>query len=217
MTKNEVLELSVAIRLLALFPMLAGFFYKLGLLYPLKLDFLISSYSYIELALSSYSSIFVILYAALLLILNFITDYKTASLNWMLMWICGFLIVCSIVLSLTFGFDRSFLIFLIKIAIALISLVFILKSDKTIIKISAVVLGISLTSLLDGYHTLTKIAYTKSQPIKAILKDNNNYRDDWRVLDKSSEYLILININNTRKTNYEIKIIKLENIDKFLN
>lgn len=55
--ENHFKKIINIIPVLAILPLIIGIFFKLGYLIPFDLKFLITSFSYSELALSSYSSV----------------------------------------------------------------------------------------------------------------------------------------------------------------
>lgn len=73
MNKIQINDVLTYIPIITIIPLIIGIFYKVGYLLLFDLQFLISSFSYTELALSSYSSILfalVSLYAYSLMKLN---------------------------------------------------------------------------------------------------------------------------------------------------
>ena len=79
MNKIQVNDLLTYIPVITIIPLIIGIFYKIGYLLAFDLQFLISSFSYTELALSSYSSILfalVSLHAYSIMKLNFLENIK---------------------------------------------------------------------------------------------------------------------------------------------
>ena len=75
MNKIQINDVLTYIPIITIIPLIIGIFYKVGYLLLFDLQFLISSFSYTELALSSYSSILfalVSLYSYSIMKLNFL-------------------------------------------------------------------------------------------------------------------------------------------------
>ena len=75
MNKIQINDVLTYIPIITIIPLIIGIFYKVGYLLLFDLQFLISSFSYTELALSSYSSILfalVSLYSYSIMRLNFL-------------------------------------------------------------------------------------------------------------------------------------------------
>lgn len=192
------------IPVLALLPVIVGIFFKIGYLIPFDLKFLISSFSYSELALSSYSSILfalVSLYGYSLMKLN-ILDH----VSWKLICLANASFVIVHYLPI---FDMTF-IDLVEKLILLNALIFFNFKKDLITKVICIFLLVVVAPAINGFGKYYEFESVASNIV--VLKEDTT---EWLLVEKLSDTLVLVDKKTLADKNYRFKFIDLKEI-KFM-
>lgn len=187
---------------LALLPLIIGIFFKLGYLIPFDLKFLITSFSYSELALSSYSSLLfalVSLYGYSLMKLHILDN-----ISWKLIFVANTSFVIVHYLPI---FDMTFLDLVEKLLLLNALIFFNFKRDLVTRAICIFILVV-VAPAVNGFAKYYEFESVASNIV--VLEGDST---EWLLVEKLSDTLVLVDKKTLRDKNYRFKFIDLKEID----
>lgn len=187
---------------LALLPLIIGIFFKLGYLIPFDLKFLITSFSYSELALSSYSSLLfalVSLYGYSLMKLHILDN-----ISWKLIFVANTSFVIVHYLPI---FDTIFLDLVEKLLLLNALIFFNFKRDL-VARVICIFILVVVAPAVNGFAKYYEFESVASNII--VLEGDST---EWLLVEKLSDTLVLVDKKTLRDKNYRFKFIELKEID----
>lgn len=187
---------------LALLPLIIGIFFKLGYLIPFDLKFLITSFSYSELALSSYSSLLfalVSLYGYSLMKLHILDN-----ISWKLVFVANTSFVIVHYLPI---FDMTFL-YLVEKLLLLNALIFFNFKRDLVTRVICIFILVVVAPAVNGFAKYYEFESVASNIV--VLEGDST---EWLLVEKLSDTLVLVDKKTLRDKNYRFKFIDLKEID----
>jgi|GEM_PF-1402233 len=203
MNKIQFNEVLTYIPIITIIPLITGVFYKLGYLLLFDLQFLISSFSYTELALSSYSSIIfalVSLYSYSIMKLDILEKISRS-----LIFSINFIIIVIHYLPI---FDMTFFELILKL-LFLNTLIFFNITKSLIIKTVCIFIVLVVAPTINGINKYYE--FPKEASNKIVLKDDPT---EWYLVDKISNILVLVDKTTLANREYRYKFVELKDIDQ---
>lgn len=203
MKKIQVNDVLTYIPIITIIPLIIGVFYKVGYLLLFDLQFLISSFSYSELALSSYSSI---LFALVALYAYSIMKFDVLDrISWKLI---VFINIIFIVIHYLPVFDMTFFSLILKL-IFINTFIFFNKTSNLVVK------SVCVFMLLVVAPTVNGISKNYEFPTKAsnkiVLKDDST---EWYLVEKVSDTLVLVDKTTLASRDYRYKFVELKDVEQ---
>ena len=188
--------------ILAILPLIIGISFKLGYLIPFDLKFLINSFSYSELALSSYTSVLfalVSLYGYSLMKLHILDN-----ISWRLIFILNITFIIVHYLPI---FDMNFLNLIEKL-ILMNALVFFNLKKGLITKLICIFLIVIVAPALNGFEKYYEFQSEASNIV--VLKDDST---EWLLVEKISDTLVLVDRKTIENKEYSFKFIDVKEVN----
>lgn len=199
---SSVYNLITFIPALTFLPLIIGIFFKLGYLIPFDLRFLITSFSYSELALSSYSSVLfalVSLYGYSLMKLHILDE-----ISWKLIFTLN---VSLIIVHYLPVFDMNFLDLIEKL-ILMNALVFFNFRKDLITKFICIFLIVVVAPVLNGFEKYYEFQSEASNVV--VLKNDST---EWLLVEKISDTLVLVDKKTIENKEYSFKFIDVKEVN----
>lgn len=187
---------------LALLPLIIGIFFKLGYLVPFDLKFLITSFSYSELALSSYASLLfalVSLYGYSLMKLHILDN-----ISWKLVFVANTSFVIVHYLPI---FDMTFLDLVEKLLLLNALIFFNFKRDL-VTRVICIFILVVVAPAVNGFAKYYEFESVASNIV--VLEGDST---EWLLVEKLSDTLVLVDKKTLRDKDYRFKFIDLKEID----
>lgn len=200
--KIKEAPLSELIASLSALILIIGLSYKVGYYYPKPLLSLwvVSFFNPLDLAFTALKILFIYIFG--LLIIDKSMFGESGSKNILVTGIGVTLLPVAI------GIYSGDFLTVLPVALGMISVLMLIKAEKIARIICIVVLAI-VTPFLQGLADVDSDLKRNRLP-KVYLTNNDNYADDWRMLDKLNDRLLLINIKNHK----QLKIVEISEITK---
>lgn len=205
MTDNRITvnDIIVWLPVITILPLIIGIFYKIGYLVPFDLQFLISSFSYTELALSSYSAI---LYGLTSLLAFAII--KDESLPRFPIWSILGINTAFIVTHYTSPFNLTFINLLETLTFINAFLLFSFNKG-IVIRMICIFALLVVSPALTGLNKYWEFPKEASQ--RVVLKNDST---EWYLVDKVADTLVLVDKKSLQDKNYVFKFVDIKEIDK---
>lgn len=203
MNKIQINDLLTYIPIITIIPLIIGIFYKVGYLLLFDLQFLISSFSYTELALSSYSSILfalVSLYAYSLMKLNLLD-----KISWKLIVFANLAFIGTHYLPI---FDMTFFDLILKL-LYLNTLIFFNRTKSLVVKSVCVFMALVVAPAVNGINK--NYEFPKEASNKIVLKGDST---EWYLVEKVSETLVLVDKDTLVSRDYRYKFVELKDVEQ---
>jgi len=203
MNKIQFNEVLTYIPIITIIPLITGVFYKLGYLLLFDLQFLISSFSYTELALSSYSSIIfalVSLYSYSIMKLDILE-----KISWSLIFSINFIVIVIHYLPI---FDMTFFELILKL-LFLNTLIFFNITKSLMMRTVCIFIVLVVAPTVNGINKYYE--FPKEVSNKIVLKDDPT---EWYLVDKISNILVLVDKTTLANKEYRYKFVELKDIDQ---
>lgn len=203
MNKLQINDVLTYIPIITLIPLIIGIFYKVGYLLLFDLQFLISSFSYTELALSSYSSILfalVSLYAYSLMKLNLLD-----RISWKLIVFANLIFIGTHYLPI---FDMTFFDLVLKL-LYLNTLIFFNTTKSLVVKSVCVFMVLVVAPAVNGMSK--NYEFPKEASNKIVLKGDST---EWYLVEKVANTLVLVDKDTLASRNYRYKFIELKDVEQ---
>lgn len=203
MNKLKINDVLTYIPIITIIPLIIGIFYKVGYLLLFDLQFLISSFSYTELALSSYSSILfalVSLYAYSLMKLNLLE-----KISWKLILFANFIGVVTHYLPI---FNMTFFDLILKLLFLNI-LIFFNITKSLIVKSVCVFMALVVAPAVNGMSK--NYEFPKEASNKIVLKGDST---EWYLVEKVADTLVLVDKDTLVSRDYRYKFVELKDIEQ---
>lgn len=187
---------------LALLPLIIGIFFKLGYLVPFDLKFLITSFSYSELGLSSYASLLfalVSLYGYSLMKLHILDN-----ISWKLVFVANTSFVIVHYLPI---FDMTFLDLVEKLLLLNALIFFNFKRDL-VTRVICIFILVVVAPAVNGFAKYYEFESVASNIV--VLEGDST---EWLLVEKLSDTLVLVDKKTLRDKDYRFKFIDLKEID----
>lgn len=188
--------------ILAILPLIIGIFFKLGYLIPFDLKFLITSFSYSELALSSYSSVLfalISLYGYSLMKLHILDN-----VSWRLIFILNISFITVHYLPV---FNMNFLDLIEKLILMNAFVFFNFRKDL-ITKFICIFLIVVVAPAINGFEKYYEFQSKASNIV--VLKDDST---EWLLVEKISDTLILVDKKTIENKEYSFKFIDVKEVN----
>lgn len=191
------------IPIITIIPLIIGIFYKVGYLLLFDLQFLISSFSYTELALSSYSSI---LFALVSLYSYSIMKFNILErVSWQLILFANLVCIGTHYLPI---FDMSFFELILKL-VFLNTLIFFNTTKSLVVKAICIFMVLVVAPAVNGINK--NYEFTKQASNKIVLKDDTT---EWYLVEKISDTLVLVDKSTLANREYRYKFVELKDIEQ---
>lgn len=203
MNKIELNDVLTFIPVITIIPLIIGIFYKIGYLLPFDLQFLISSFSYTELALSSYSSILfalVSLYAYSIMKLNILDQ-----ISWKLIVFINFIFI---VIHYFPIFDMTFFSLILKL-IFINTLIFFNITKSLVVKSVCIFMVLVVAPAVNGISK--NFEFPNKASNKIVLKDDST---EWYLVEKVSDTLVLVDKTTLANRDYRYKFVDLKDVEQ---
>lgn len=203
MNKIQINDVLTYIPIITLIPLIIGIFYKVGYLLLFDLQFLISSFSYTELALSSYSSILfalVSLYAYSLMKLNLLD-----KISWKLIAFANLIFIGTHYLPI---FDMTFFDLILKL-LFLNTLIFFNTTKSLVVKSVCVFVVLVVAPAVNGMSK--NYEFPEKASNKIVLKDDST---EWYLVEKVSDTLVLVDKATLASRDYRYKFVELKDVEQ---
>lgn len=203
MNKIELNDVLTFIPVITIIPLIIGIFYKIGYLLPFDLQFLISSFSYTELALSSYSSILfalVSLYAYSIMKLNILDQ-----ISWKLIVFINFIFI---VIHYFPIFDMAFFSLILKL-IFINTLIFFNITKSLVVKSVCIFMVLVVAPAVNGISK--NFEFPNKASNKIVLKDDST---EWYLVEKVSDTLVLVDKTTLANRDYRYKFVDLKDVEQ---
>lgn len=203
MNKLQINDVLTYIPIITLIPLIIGIFYKIGYLLLFDLQFLISSFSYTELALSSYSSI---LFALVSLYGYSIMKFEVIEqVSWKLILIVNLICVGTNYLPI---FDMTFFDLILKLLFLNI-LIFFNITKSLIVKSVCVFMALVVAPAVNGMSE--NYEFPKEASNKIVLKGDST---EWYLVEKVSDTLVLVDKDTLVSRDYRYKFVELKDVEQ---
>lgn len=202
MNKIQINDVLTYIPIITIIPLIIGIFYKVGYLLLFDLQFLISSFSYTELALSSYSSILfalVSLYAYSIMKFNILE-----RVSWRLILFANLVCIGTHYLPI---FDMTFFELILKL-VFLNTLIFFNTTNSLVVKSVCVFMVLVVAPVVNGMNK--NYEFPKVASNKIVLKDDST---EWYLVEKISDTLILVDKSTLANREYRYKFVELKDVE----
>jgi len=203
MNKIQFNEVLTYIPIITIIPLITGVFYKLGYLLLFDLQFLISSFSYTELALSSYSSIIFALVS--LYIYSIMKLDILEKISWSLIFSINFIVIVIHYLPI---FDMTFFELILKL-LFLNTLIFFNITKSLMMRTVCIFIVLVVAPTVNGINKYYE--FPKEVSNKIVLKDDPT---EWYLVDKISNILVLVDKTTLANKEYRYKFVELKDIDQ---
>lgn len=203
MNKIQVNDVITFIPIITIIPLIIGIFYKIGYLLAFDLQFLISSFSYTELALSSYSSILfalVSLYGYSIMKFNILE-----KVTWKVILIANWICIGTHYLPI---FDMTFFDLILKL-IFLNTLIFFNLTKSLVVKSVCIFMVLVVAPAVNGFSKNFEFPTKASN--KIVLKDDST---EWYLVEKVSDTLVLVDKASLATRNYRYKFVELKDVEQ---
>lgn len=203
MKKIEINDVLTYIPIITIIPLIIGVFYKVGYLLAFDLQFLISSFSYTELALSSYSSILfalVSLYAYSIMKFNILE-----KVTWKIILIANWICIGTHYLPI---FDMTFFDLMLKL-IFLNTLIFFNITKSLVVKSVCIFMVLVVAPAVNGISK--NFEFPNKASNKIVLKDDST---EWYLVDKVSDTLVLVDKTTLASRDYRYKFVDLKDVEQ---
>ncbi|NWK73808.1 hypothetical protein HYG93_05785 [Acinetobacter sp. SwsAc6] len=203
MNKLKINDVLTYIPIITLIPLIIGIFYKVGYLLLFDLQFLISSFSYTELALSSYSSILfalVSLYSYSIMKLNFLE-----KITWKFVIFINLVFISTHYLPI---FDMTFFDLVLKLLFLNI-LIFFNITKSLIVKSVCIFMALVVAPAVNGMSK--NYEFPKEASNKIMLKGDST---EWYLVEKVSDTLVLVDKDTLVSRDYRYKFVELKNVEQ---
>ncbi|OEC84817.1 hypothetical protein A9Z07_13490 [Acinetobacter sp. YK3] len=203
MNKLELNDVLTYIPIITIIPLIIGVFYKIGYLLAFDLQFLISSFSYTELALSSYSSI---LFALVSLYGYSIMKFNVLEgISWKLIAFTNLIFIGTHYLPI---FNMTFFDLILKL-IFLNTLVFFNITKSLVVKSVCVFMVLVVAPAVNGISKNFEFPTKTSN--KIVLKDDST---EWYLVEKVSDTLVLVDKTTLASRDYRYKFVELKDVEQ---
>lgn len=202
MNKVQINDVLTYIPIVTIIPLIIGIFYKIGYLL-FDLQFLISSFSYTELALSSYSSILfalVSLYAYSLMKLNLLDKISCKLI--------AFANLFFIVAHYLPIFDMTFFDLVLKL-LYLNTLIFFNTTKSLVVKSVCVFMVLVVAPAVNGMSK--NYEFPKEASNKIVLNGDST---EWYLVEKVSDTLVLVDKATLVSRDYRYKFVELKDVEQ---
>ena len=203
MNRIQINDLLTYIPIITIIPLIIGVFYKVGYLLLFDLQFLISSFSYTELALSSYSSILfalVSLYAYSLMKLNLLD-----KISWKLIVFANLVFIGTHYFTI---FDMTFFDLVLKL-LYLNTLIFFNRTKSLVVKSVCVFMVLVVAPAVNGMSK--NYEFPKEASNKIVLKGDST---EWYIVEKVSDTLVLVDKDTLVSRDYRYKFVELKDVEQ---
>lgn len=203
MNKIQVNDLLTYIPVITIIPLIIGIFYKIGYLLLFDLKFLISSFSYTELALSSYSSILfalVSLYGYTIMKFNILE-----TVSWKLILFANLVCIATHYLPI---FNMTFFVLVLKL-IYLNTLIFFNITKSLVVKFVCVFMVLVVAPAVNGISKNFEFPAKASN--KIVLKGDST---EWYLVEKVSDTLVLVDKATLASRDYRYKFVELKDVEQ---
>lgn len=203
MNKFQINDFLTYIPVITIIPLIIGIFYKVGYLLLFDLQFLISSFSYTELALSSYSSILfalVSLYGYSIMKLDVIE-----RVSWKLILIVNSICVGTHYLPI---FDITFFDLVLKLLFLNI-LIFFNITKSLVVKSVCIFMALVVAPAVNGMSK--NYEFPKEASNKIVLKGDST---EWYLVEKVANTLVLVDKDTLASRNYRYKFVELKDVEQ---
>lgn len=203
MNKLKINDLLTYIPIITIIPLIIGIFYKVGYLLLFDLQFLISSFSYTELALSSYSSILfalVSLYGYSIMKFN-IVERVSGKLIFLVNLIC----IGTHYLPI---FDMTFFVLVLKLLFLNI-LIFFNITKSLIVKSVCIFMALVVAPAVNGMNKNYEFPNEASN--KIVLEGDST---EWYLVEKVSNTLVLVDKDTLVSRDYRYKFVELKDVEQ---
>ncbi|MFK4051401.1 hypothetical protein [Acinetobacter venetianus] len=203
MNKIQVNDVITFIPIITIIPLIIGIFYKIGYLLPFDLQFLISSFSYNELALSSYSSI---LFALVALYAYSIMKFDVMDrISWKLIVFINLIFIVTHYLPV---FDMTFISLILKL-IFINTFILFNKNNNLVVRSVCVFILLVVAPTVNGFSKNFEFPTKASN--KIVLKDDST---EWYLVEKVSDTLVLVDKASLTTRNYRYKFVELKDVEQ---
>lgn len=203
MNKLQINDVLTYIPIITIIPLIIGIFYKIGYLLLFDLQFLISSFSYTELALSSYSSI---LFALVSLYGYSIMKFNIVErLSWKVILLANLIFICTHYLPI---FDMTFFDLVLKLLFLNI-LIFFNITKSLIVKSVCVFMALVVAPAVNGMSKNYEFPNEASN--KIVLKGDST---EWYLVEKVAETLVLVDKDTLVSRDYRYKFVELKDVEQ---
>lgn len=203
MNKIKINDVLTYIPIITIIPLIIGIFYKVGYLLAFDLQFLISSFSYTELALSSYSSILfalVSLYGYSIMKFNILE-----KVTWKIILIANSICIGTHYLPI---FDMTFFDLMLKL-IFLNTLIFFNITKSLVVKSVCIFMVLVVAPAVNGISK--NFEFPNKASNKIVLKDDST---EWYLVDKVSDTLVLVDKTTLASRDYRYKFVDLKDVEQ---
>lgn len=203
MNKLQINDVLTYIPVITIIPLIIGIFYKVGYLLLFDLQFLISSFSYTELALSSYSSILfalVSLYAYSIIKLNFLE-----KITWKFVLFINLVFIVTHYIPI---FDMTFFDLILKL-LFLNTLIFFNTTKSLVVKSVCIFVVLVVAPAVNGMSK--NYEFPKKASNKIVLKDDST---EWYLVEKVSDTLVLVDKATLASRDYRYKFVDLKDVEQ---
>ncbi len=203
MNKIEINDVLTYIPIITIIPLIIGVFYKVGYLLAFDLQFLISSFSYTELALSSYSSI---LFALVALYAYSIMKFDVMDrISWKLIVFINLIFIVTHYLPV---FDMTFISLILKL-IFINTLIFFNINKSLVVKSVCIFMVLVVAPAVNGISK--NFEFPNKASNKIVLKDDST---EWYLVEKVSDTLVLVDKASLATRNYRYKFVELKDVEQ---
>lgn len=203
MNKIQINDVLTYIPVITIIPLIIGIFYKVGYLLLFDLQFLISSFSYTELALSSYSSILfalVSLYSYSIMKLNFLE-----KITWKFVVFINLVFISTHYLPI---FDMTFFDLILKL-VFLNTIIFFNTTKSLIVKSVCIFMVLVVAPAVNGLNKNYEFPNEASN--KIVLKGDST---EWYLVEKVADTLVLVDKATLASRDYRYKFVELKDVEQ---
>lgn len=200
--KIKEAPLSELIASLSALILIIGLSYKVGYYYPKPLLSLwvVSFFNPLDLAFAALKILFIYIFGLLIIDKTMFGESGSKNILVTGIWV--------ILLPVAIGIYSGDFLTMLPVTLGMIAVLILIKAEKIARIICIVVLAI-IIPFLQGFADVESDLKSNKLP-KVYLANNDNYADDWRMLDKLNDRLLLINIKNPE----QLKIVEISEITK---
>lgn len=203
MNKLQINDVLTYIPIITLIPLIIGIFYKVGYLLLFDLQFLISSFSYTELALSSYSSILfalVSLYSYSIMKLNFLE-----KITWKFVIFINLVFISTHYLPI---FDMTFFELVLKL-VFLNTIIFFNTTKSLVVKSVCIFMVLVVAPAVNGLNKNYEFPNEASN--KIVLAADST---EWYLVEKVADTLVLVDKATLATRDYRYKFVELKDVEQ---
>ncbi|MGX5699598.1 hypothetical protein ACWKWF_08340 [Acinetobacter kookii] len=203
MNKVQINDFLAYIPVITIIPLIIGIFYKVGYLLLFDLQFLISSFSYTELALSSYSSI---LFALVSLYSYTIMNFNIIErVSGKIILLANLICIGTHYLPI---FDMTFFDLVLKLLFLNI-LIFFNITKSLVVKSVCIFMALVVAPAVNGMSK--NYEFPKEASNKIVLKGDST---EWYLVEKVADTLVLVDKNTLASRNYRYKFVELKDVEQ---